>query len=282
LREAYRFTLPEKKDLPALRDILAGDPEVHLYFLSRLDREISRRRRDGEILVLKDGEGRVEGGLFLGREANLAVSSLPPGARPAFFRTVLSRGRGFQVGVSPKPEIDFLVERLSGRATPLLHRTQALYVLDRDGALGREAEDLVPAGREDLPWLAEAGFLLAREDLGIPPGVLNRERLRRVAAHRMKSGRTFVIRRNGRPVFKVNIAVRTREGALVEGVFTDPEYRGQGLASGGVAALCRRLLEEVPMVALHVGTQNLPARKAYERAGFRFAGELGLVLYLPW
>ncbi len=282
MREKFRFVPSDREGLEALRAILAGEPEVHLYFLSRLEKELDRGRGGGRILLLRDRAGTVRGGLFLGRDRNLAVSRLPGESLPLFVRTVLSEGKGTQVAVSPKREVDALAGGLAPRLDPLLHRDQVLYVVKRGMPLGPAAEDLVPAGERDLPWLAEAGYALAREDLGVPSWALSRPRLRRVAAGRIRKGKTFVIRREGRPAFKVNLAVRTREGVLIEGVFTDPEHRGRGLASRGVAALCALLLEEHPLVALHVGPQNLPARRAYERAGLREKEKLGLLLYLPW
>ncbi len=282
LRERYRFVASDREGLGALRAILSGEPEVHLYFLSRLEKRVFGPGRDGTILLLQDGEGKVRGGLFLGKGRNLAVSRLPREALPLLPRVVLAKARGVQVAVSPKEEIDALAAGLASRVEPLLHRVQVLYLVRRGWELGPQAGDLRAADEEDLPWLAEAGFNLAREDLGIPPWALSKTHLRRVAARRLRKGKTFVIRRAGKPVFKVDLAVRAGEGVLVEGVFTDPEFRGRGLASRGVAALCGRILEEYPLAALHVGAENLPARRAYEKAGMRPAGELGLLLYLPW
>ena len=282
LREEFRFVASHREGLKALRAVLAREPEVHLYFLSRIEREVSRGSPDGAVHLLLDRGGDLRGGLFLGKDRNLAVSRLPREALPLLVKTVLSKGRGIQVAVSPREEIDALASGLAPHVSPLLHRVQSLYSVDRDMEPGAPAEDLAPAVEEDLPWLAEAGFSLAREDLGLPAWTLNKARLRRLALRRIRKKKTFVIRRGGRPVFKINIAVRCPEGALIEGVFTDPGYRKKGLASGGVAALCRKLLEDVPLVALHVGKENLPARRAYERAGMREKGELGLLLYLPW
>ena len=268
--------------MDALWEILAGEAEVHLYFLSRLEKLARRNRPDGRVLLLRDRGGAVRGGVFLGMDRNLAVSRLPVETLSLFVRVVLAEARGIQVAVSPKREIDALAKGLAPRVDPLLHRDQVLYVVRRGMPLGPPAEDLRPAGEKDLSWLAEAGYALAREDLGVPAWALSRPRLRMVAAGRIRKGKTFVIRRGGKPVFKVNLAVGVREGALIEGVFTDPEHRGKGLASRGVAALCGELLREYPLVALHVGAENRPARRAYEKAGLRERERLGLLLYLPW
>jgi predicted GNAT family acetyltransferase len=56
--------------------------------------------------------------------------------------------------------------------------------------------------------------------------------------------------------------------AAIGNVNTLPAYRGRGLARQVVAALSRRLREEVDVVALNVGRDNTPARNLYEGLGF--------------
>jgi len=56
--------------------------------------------------------------------------------------------------------------------------------------------------------------------------------------------------------------------AAIGNVNTLPAYRGRGLARQVVAALTRRLNDEVDVVALNVGRDNTPARNLYEGLGF--------------
>jgi predicted GNAT family acetyltransferase len=66
---------------------------------------------------------------------------------------------------------------------------------------------------------------------------------------------------------------------VIEGVFTDPRARGQGVAAGLVAAVClRELRAGARRVALHVDCDNAPARACYARAGMREVCESGLLL----
>jgi predicted GNAT family acetyltransferase len=63
--------------------------------------------------------------------------------------------------------------------------------------------------------------------------------------------------------------IDTDEGiAAIGNVNTLPAYRGRGLARQVVAALARRLRDEVDIVALNVGRDNTPARNLYEGLGF--------------
>lgn len=273
---------PSRAAAAELRGRLALHPERHAFLLSRVDRELAGRDRDGVLALLLDRKGRLRGGAFFGRDRNLAVSELEPELRPLLAEEVLRRRRGLAVAVSPRPEVEALVAGLAGSARPLLHRVQTLYAIRRGDRLGEPAPELERPGAADLPRLAEAALGLAREDLGIPAERMDRMALRRTAARRLERGRSFVLRVGGVLAFKIEVALATPEAALVEGVYTFPEFRGAGLAARGTAALLARLLELHPLVVLHVGRENRPARSAYERAGMSRAGELGLALFEPW
>jgi uncharacterized protein len=81
-------------------------------------------------------------------------------------------------------------------------------------------------------------------------------------------------------VFKAELAVVTKHTAQVQGVWTDPEWRGRGLASTGMAAVVHDSLRRVaPTVSLYVNDFNEPARRVYDRCGFRQVGTFATVLF---
>ena len=81
-------------------------------------------------------------------------------------------------------------------------------------------------------------------------------------------------------VFKAELAVVTRRTAQVQGVWVAPEWRGRGIATAAMAAVVRdALLRVAPTVSLYVNDFNLPARRVYERCGFRPVGTLATVLF---
>ena len=54
-----------------------------------------------------------------------------------------------------------------------------------------------------------------------------------------------------------------------------PDYRGRGLAVAGMAAVVRDALRRVaPTVSLYVNDYNHPARRVYERCGFKQVGHV--------
>ena len=57
--------------------------------------------------------------------------------------------------------------------------------------------------------------------------------------------------------------------AVVGNVFTHPDYRGRGLATGATGAVTAHLLAECDLVVLTVEEGNLPAVRAYTKLGFQ-------------
>jgi len=91
--------------------------------------------------------------------------------------------------------------------------------------------------------------------------------------------RVFVIRRGPNLVFKAELSAVCPLGAQIAGVYTEPEFRNQGLARRGTAEVARRALGAAPAVCLFVRDDNAPARRAYERGGFRYAGEARTLIF---
>src|SRR6185295_703342 len=75
---------------------------------------------------------------------------------------------------------------------------------------------------------------------------------------RLAAGATWVLRRDGRPVWKAEVTVEEpKDGALLAAIVTDAEWRRRGIALAGLTALCRRLLARgAGSVALHVADEN--------------------------
>jgi len=137
------------------------------------------------------------------------------------------------------------------------------------------------AGESDIEWLTEASLQLNEEDLGIPAHTVDQRRLRSRIEQRLGEGCTFIVDSGGRPASKLEVGSEGPAGALIEGVFTEPRFRGCGLARGLVAAVSRRLLARWPRVGLHVGRGNIPALRAYHASGFEEVADLRLSL-IAW
>jgi predicted GNAT family acetyltransferase len=56
--------------------------------------------------------------------------------------------------------------------------------------------------------------------------------------------------------------------AQIQGVYTPPAMRGQGLATAGMAGCCELAFERCPVLSLYVNDFNHAAVALYERLGF--------------
>ena len=108
---------------------------------------------------------------------------------------------------------------------------------------------------------------------GVPPTA-------RGSASWCASGRAFARIEDGRVIFKAEVGAATPQACQVQGVWVRPEFRGQGLAAPGMAAVVNEARRSIsPVVSLYVNDFNAPARAAYRRAGFREVGEFMSVLF---
>ena len=81
-------------------------------------------------------------------------------------------------------------------------------------------------------------------------------------------------------MFKAEVACATPSACQIQGVYVDPELRGQGLCTAGMATVVEICLREIaPAVSLYVNAHNAPARAAYHRAGFEQTGTFATIMF---
>jgi predicted GNAT family acetyltransferase len=94
------------------------------------------------------------------------------------------------------------------------------------------------------------------------------------------TGRSFVRIEDGRVVFKAELAAVTPHACQVQGVYVDPELRGTGLGTAGMAAVVAHALRDVaPVVSLYANAYNTAALRVYERVGFRQTASFTTILF---
>ncbi|HLL67034.1 MAG TPA: GNAT family N-acetyltransferase [Micromonosporaceae bacterium] len=134
---------------------------------------------------------------------------------------------------------------------------------------------------DEVDLLYPAAVEMYTEEVGVSPLVdagdrSYRERVTDLVGARRAYARIV----GGEVVFKAELAVVTRHTAQIQGVWTAPEWRGRGLATGGIAAVVADALRRVaPTVSLYVNDYNEPARRVYARCGFREVGTFATVLF---
>lgn len=136
--------------------------------------------------------------------------------------------------------------------------------------------------KDEMETIMPACVAMFTEEVGISPlagdgGLLYQARV----AELVGSGRSFArLDEHGRVAFKAEIGAATSQACQIQGVWVAPEYRGQGLAAPGMAAVLRYALADVaPVVSLYVNDFNTPARRTYLRVGFQEVGAFMSVLF---
>jgi predicted GNAT family acetyltransferase len=159
-------------------------------------------------------------------------------------------------------------------------RRQPLMAIDRRPAY--TADRRVRRVRiDELDTLLPACVAMFTEEVGVSPvagdgGAMYRARVAELIAE----GRAFAIVEDGAVLFKAEIGSATAQACQIQGVWVDPELRGNGLGTSGTAAVVEYALDSVaPVVSLYVNDYNEPARRAYERVGFATVGSFTSVLF---
>lgn len=183
---------------------------------------------------------------------------------------------------SPAPGVGPLWTELSRRRRrALVDRLEVSLVLEADDARRHAAPAGVrvrPAVLADLDRLVEAARASLREEHRPDPFLGDPRGFRRWVASRHE--RALVAERKGR-VESVGYAdVQLTEGWLLQGVYSWPDQRRQGLARAVVSALCQRAFAAgAGHVQLSVVEGNAAAIALYSRLGFRRHAMLRTLLF---
>jgi predicted GNAT family acetyltransferase len=138
----------------------------------------------------------------------------------------------------------------------------------RNGALKDESSPSGsrPATMDDLEEIVDMAIEMEVEQF--EGASLMRAVMRELLSLYVESGTAFVLEAGGRIVSKAEGRLAGGTGAQIGGVYTYPDERGKGFATDVVRAVCRRLFQEVPLIALDVSEDNTGAIDVYRRIGF--------------
>ena len=279
-------------DVPAALAVCATDPVGSVLAASRLEQAADGgvRRAGGELW------GYAEDDVLLAVcwvGANL-VPVLGPldddvaaRALSAFADLGRVRGRRCSSIVGPADAVLGLWSRLRG-SWPLEREVRAhqpSMVLDGDPLVAPDPR--VRRSRTDeYDIVLPACVRMFTEEVGYSPasgpGGPYETRVRRL----IEDGRSFVLvdrpggLRRPRVVFKAEVPAVAGGVAQVQGVWVDPERRGERLSEAGMARVAELTRAEIaPVVSLYVNGYNTRAVRAYRAVGFREVGAYATVLF---
>jgi predicted GNAT family acetyltransferase len=157
---------------------------------------------------------------------------------------------------------------------------QPLLVADRPAPGVRPDPDVRLVRSDEVHALYPAAVAMYTEEVGVAPAADGDPSYYDRVLDLVRARRAYARFSNGRVVFKAEVAVVTRHTAQIQGVWTDPEFRGRGIATAGMAAVVEDVLRRIaPTVSLYVNDFNEPARQVYARCGFRQVDTFATVLF---
>jgi len=249
--------------------LLAADPIQNAYLRSELRAGLS----PGEWWGVEVGSrltSVVSGGALLvpwitrSEDAGLLVRALS--------------GRSIFMLVGPSRSV-LELHRALGRPARDVREPQLLLAVARGSLAGAPPAPLRRATPTDLEELVVAAANMHREEMGVDPLAIDAGGWRRRMAHLIDRGWSWVWRDRGRILFKAELSAWTPEAVQIQGVYTDPDVRGRGIATAALASMCRALLADTALCTLYVNHYNAIALSLYRRVGFSSVSTFATVMY---
>lgn len=257
--------LLDESDFAQVVDFLSADPvrNVHLHGLV-VDNGLENAANRG-VFYGHFSDGELTGVALLGH--SILVSG-GEAARKQFADLAITTGAKGHIVFGPSDEVEEISERLThgGRETQVV-RDQHWCVCEKP-QLPLKRLQMRRAGPDELDAVATAQAEMIAEECGVDPRVADPVGFHERVAKRVKKGRVWCRVESDVVSFKADLISVSPDAVYVEGVWTHPEHRGQGLAKACLTELCYRLLRQYNYVCLIVEPGDEVAKHIYESVGF--------------
>lgn len=230
------------------------------------------RRGFGRFSAVENGDGA------LAALCHAGTNLVPSGLGCASFAGI-APGAGSRMIIGESGAVTDLWEAARDRLPePRADRPgQPVYAITEPPEAG--GTGLRPAAPGDVERLLPACAAAHQLELGVDPLARDPEAFRWRTEAQIDEGRSWLWLEDGVVLFKAEASAWTPSAVQVSQVWSDPEARGHGYASRGLADLCRLLLERTPIVTLFVRSENDRAIALYDRVGMRRVLEYRSLLF---
>lgn len=267
-------------DLDAVTALLAKDPvrNVVVDYRSRLTR-LDPRWLGGEMWGYYE-DGRLAS--VCHAAANLIPAMATGSALHHFAERAQARGPRCSAIVGDARDVETLWDALQAHwPTPRELRADQPHLeiavppaVEPDPGVRRTT-------RAQLDALYPASVAMHLEEVGVSPEANGGGPAFRAGVQQaIVSGRSYSRIEDGRVVFKADLAAVTPHACQVQGVWVDPDRRGEGIGTAGMAAVVAIALRDVaPVVSLYANGFNVSALRTYEKVGFRRTATFSTILF---
>ena len=120
---------------------------------------------------------------------------------------------------------------------------------------------------------------MAVETSGVNPLQKDPVGFRQRYLRRIDKNRVWVLMKDRRLIFKLDVITETPDATYIEGVYVTREERGKGVGQSCLAAVGRKLLERTKAIHLFVESENTRTIAFYLKLGFDIAGRYDLLYF---
>ena len=264
-----------------LWSLINANPVRHTYVASRLEQHglAGITRRTLEVIGAFDGE-RLESAMLFG--ANLVPIETSQESQRLFADVLVRQGRRCSSIVGPANEVLQLWGMLEPdwdaaraiRANQPVMKTQSRSELTVDDRVNYST-------LMDLEILFPACVEMFTHEVGLSPlakgGASSyRNRVSELISNR----RSFVRIDDDQVTFKAEVGCVGAQVAQLQGVWVNPNLRGQGIGMHALASVVKYVLQDIaPTVSLYVNDFNRNAIAMYEKVGFKQVDSFATVLF---
>jgi len=267
-------------DLDAFLALAARDPVVNVFVDYRARTTTLEPRWLGGEMWGRFDDGQMVAACHVG--ANLVPVQAGVEDARAFAERALTRGRTVSTIVGPQEAVRAFWDGVArGWGTPRETRWNQPHLEISGAPVVAPDPQVRRTTRHDMDELYPACVAMYTEEVGISPEYGGGAELYRARVTQLVNrGWSFARFDGDRLVFKAEVACASPYAAQVQGVWVSPDRRGEGLATAGMAAVVELVRREVaPVVSLYVNEWNTPARRAYEKVGFRETARFATVMF---
>ncbi|MBO1267385.1 GNAT family N-acetyltransferase [Arthrobacter cavernae] len=267
-------------DTRVLRALADEDVVANVFILAHLDSTGTAAPTSGGARVF----GVFDGGTLLGAcwaGANLVPVQLAPGLAGYIATAVHHTGRRYASIFGPAETVLALYSHLEqlGHFAHEVRARQPLLTIAGPPLIEPNRQLLV-AGMADFDRILPACAAMFEEEVGYSPFLGGQDYYSRRVAGLIRQGHSLVhIDAAGTVVFKAELGAVTADVTQVQGVWMNPDMRGQGLSAAYMAAVVVLARKLAPVTSLYVNDYNARARATYERVGFEQVGTFATVLF---
>lgn len=249
-----------------------GQRPVHTVVMTSwiLDNGVESELNRGKFYGYRNENGKLEGVALIGHCTLIEAHSEE--AQIAFALQARTSTVNINLMMATGDSIEHFWQVYKGDATQPKHLfTEILFDIKFPLPLPKQSYELRLATKDELLLVAEAQGLIAFEETGRNPFEVDHERFLERVMRRIEQGRIWVVMEDGKLVFKADVIAKTDSVSYLEGIYTNPEMRGQGIGSSCLLQLSHILLRETPRLCLLSNVEFKHAHRAFQKAGFRVA-----------